>query len=77
MDLYLIPLAFTLLAALAPANLVRYVGLTGALVSLISVGIHAAYYVSGSTVVLFEPGQMTTFGLTFKMGYDGISLYER
>lgn len=74
MDLYLIPLAFSLLASLAPTNLVRYVGLTGALASLVSVAVHAAYYMSGWSVVLFEPGQVTTFGLTFKMGYDAISL---
>jgi NADH-quinone oxidoreductase subunit M len=74
LELYLIPLSFSLLAALAPTNLVRYVGLTGAFASLISVVIHAAFYMSGWTVVLFEPGQVTSFGLTFKMGYDGISL---
>jgi len=74
LDLYLIPLAFSLLAAIAPTNLVRYVGLTGALASLVSVAVHVAYYTSGWSVVLFEPGQVTTFGLTFKMGYDAISL---
>ncbi len=74
MDLYLIPLAFSLLAVLAPTNLVRYVGIAGALASLVSVCFHVASYMSGWTVVLFEPGQVTTFGLTFKMAYDGISL---
>lgn len=74
MDLYLIPLAFVLLSVLAPSNLVRYVGLIGALAATVSTLVHAVNYFPGSTVILFEPGAVTSYGLTFKMGYDGIGL---
>ena len=74
MDLYLIPLVFVLLSVFAPSNMVRYVGLIGALASTVSVLFHVVNYFPGSTVVLVEPGAQTSYGLTFKMGYDGIGL---
>lgn len=74
MDLYLIPLAFVLLSVLAPSNLVRYVGLIGALAATVSTLVHAVNYFPGSTVILFEPGAVTSNGLIFKIGYDGIGL---
>lgn len=74
MDLYLIPLAFVLLSVLAPSNLVRYVGLIGALAATVSTLVHAVNYFPGSNVILFEPGAVTSYGLTFEMGYDGIGL---
>ena len=74
MDLFSIPLVFALIAAFAPKNLVRYVGLTGAFSSLIAACVHVAYYTPGWTVVLFEPKVITNYGLTFKMGYDGLGL---
>ena len=74
MDLFSIPLVFALIAAFAPKNLVGYVSLTGAFSSLIAACVHVAYYTPGWTVVLFEPKMITNYGLTFKMGYDGLGL---
>jgi NADH-quinone oxidoreductase subunit M len=74
LELLVIPLIFALVASIAPKNKVRYVGLAGALTSMIVTIVHVSYFSSDSTVSIFDPQTMTSFGLTFKMGYDGMGL---
>lgn len=75
MELFSIPLIFALLAAFAPKNFVRYVGLIGALMTLLVTAIHLSSFSPESTVSLFDPNFVTSFGLTFKMGYDGMGMF--
>lgn len=75
MELFSIPLIFALVAAIAPKNVVRYVGLTGAVASLVATIIRAASFSPASVVSVFDPNYILPFGLTFKMGYDGIGLF--
>ena len=75
MELFIIPLVFALVSAIAPRNLVRYVGLVGALVSMVVALAHLSYFSPEAYVSLYDPGFVTAFGLTFKMGYDGIGLF--
>lgn len=74
LELFALPLAFALISAIAPKNRVRYVGLIGSLASLIVAAVHVANFSPENYVSLFDPGITTSFGLTFKMGYDGIGL---
>ncbi|MFN5911856.1 MAG: NuoM family protein, partial [Bacteroidota bacterium] len=75
MELFIIPLVFALVSAIAPRNLVHYVGLVGALVSMVVALAHLSYFSPEAYVSLYDPGFVTAFGLTFKMGYDGIGLF--
>lgn len=74
MELFVIPLIFALVAAFAPKNVVRYVGLLGAVASLVVTIVHAISFAPEATVSLVDPNYITSFGLTFKMGYDGMGL---
>lgn len=75
MELFIIPLLFALVAAVAPKNVVRYVGLIGALTSLVVTLGHMMAFSPSTSVSLFDPNFITSFGLTFKMGYDGMGLF--
>jgi NADH-quinone oxidoreductase subunit M len=75
LELFAIPLIFALVSAIAPRNQVRFVGLVGALASLVVSLAHLSYFDPNTYVSLFDPGMVTGFGLTFKMGYDGIGLF--
>ena len=75
MELFIIPLIFALLAAFVPKNIVRYVGLFGALMSLLFTFVKLNTFSPESTVMLFDPNFVTSFGLTFKMGYDGMGMF--
>lgn len=75
MELLIIPFVFAIIALITPKNLVRQVGLLAAIISLALIIYHVINYVSGSYVSMFDPGTTTSFGLTYKMGYDGISLF--
>jgi len=74
LELIVIPLIFALIAAFAPKNKVCYVGLLGSLTSLIVTIAHVSYFSVDSTVSIFDPHTTTSFGLTYKMGYDGMGL---
>ena len=59
-----------------PGNIVRYVSLLGGLISIVVAAVHTCHYVpSAHYVSLFDPNIVTSFGLTYKMGYDGMSLF--
>lgn len=75
MELFIIPLIFALVAAFAPKSFVRYVGITGALASLVFTIGHVVSFSPTDTVSLFDPNFITSFGLSFKMGYDGMGLF--
>lgn len=75
MELYIIPLVFALVAAISPKNLVKYIGLAGAVASLVATLAKAVVFQSGSTVLVYDPELVTSFGMTFKMGYDGMGLF--
>lgn len=74
MELFIIPLLAALVAAVSPRSVVRYVGLLGALASLSVTIVHLCYFSPNATVVLLDPSFTSTFGITFKMGYDGLGI---
>lgn len=75
MELLLIPLAFTLISLLVPRQALKYVALTGVTASLAAGIVHLASYCSCTDfVTIFNPGIQSVFGLTLKMGYDGMGL---
>lgn len=75
MELYTLPLLFVALIAFAPKNVVKYVGLMGAgatlLLSLKLIG----SFNPEMTYMLVDWYIPNNFGLTFKMGYDGIGFF--
>lgn len=75
MELLIIPSLFALAALLIPRSLMRWFALAGGVTSAaVAIG-HAAYYChTGHYVSIIDPHWCTTFGLTYRMGYDGISL---
>lgn len=75
MELFIIPLIFAIIAAFSPKNVVKYVGLIGSLISLGATIVHVVSFDPQTAVSLFDPNYITSFGLTFKMGYDGMSLF--
>ncbi len=74
MELLIIPIIFAIVASVSPKDLVRYVGLTGAVTSVLITVFHVAFFNPHATVTLFNPGISSSFGLTFYMAYDGIGL---
>ena len=75
MELFIIPLIFAILTAVAPKNVMRYIGLIGALTTLAATIARVVSFSPETAVSLFDPNIITSFGLTFKMGYDGMSLF--
>ncbi len=75
MELLIIPSLFALAALVIPRNFMRYFGLAGGVTSAVVAIVHAVYYAPTTKYVsLFDPNWTSTFGLSYKMGYDGISL---
>jgi NADH-quinone oxidoreductase subunit M len=75
LELLIIPSLFALAALLIPRNWMKYFGLAGGITSAIVAICHAIYYVpTYKYVSIIDPHWSSTFGLTYKMGYDGISL---
>ncbi len=70
----LIPLLFALVVAIAPKNLSKWIGLLGALATLIVVIARLTSFVPTEKVDLIHPEWMTSFKMTFNMGYDGMGL---
>ena len=74
MTLLVLPLVLALISFIIPEKFVRYFGLAGALGSLaVAVG-HLSYFNPERYVSLFDPNRVFPLGLSFKMGYDGLSL---
>lgn len=74
MELLLIPLLFALIVAIAPKNLSKWIGLLGSLVTFIAVIARLAAFVPTEKVDLLHTDVITSFKMTFNMGYDGMSL---
>jgi NADH-quinone oxidoreductase subunit M len=75
LELIIIPLVLALIACFLPKQALKYLGLAGTLTSLVVAGVHAFAYCGSSHMVHFLPDYATGFGLTFQLGYDGLSLF--
>ncbi len=65
---------FALIVAIAPKNLSKWIGLLGSLVTFIAVIARLAAFVPTEKVDLLHTDVITSFKMTFNMGYDGMSL---
>lgn len=74
MELLALPLLFVLIAAFTPRNLAKYVGLIGALATLLAVVLRVMSFNAAEVVSIFDPELTTSLKMTFKMGYDGMGL---
>lgn len=77
MELIIVPLVFALVSLLLPKQLLKVVSLLGVLVSVGLAAMHAIHYCgnSGSEVILFSSEMGKSIGFSFKMSYDGLSLF--
>ena len=75
MELLLIPFLFALVSLVVPSNFVRQFSLIGGIVSLVLTIGHLCSFETNTFVTILEPSCVTSFGLTCKMGYDGMSLF--
>ena len=75
MELLLIPLLFALISLVVPSNFVRQFSLIGGIVSLVVTIGHLCSFDTNTFVSILDPSYVTSFGLTCKMGYDGMSLF--
>ncbi len=75
MELLIIPLLFALVALIVPKKLLPSYALMGGITSTVVAICHlVAFEPTDLFVTVFDPNWASTFGLTYKMGYDGISL---
>ena len=74
MEILLIPCLFALIALVVPSNFMRQFSLAGSLVSLVAACIRVSSFDSTKFEAITSE-HVTNFGLTFKMGYDGMSLF--
>ena len=74
MEILLIPCLFALIALVVPSNFMRQFSLVGSLVSLVAACIRVSSFDSTKFEAITSE-HVTNFGLTFKMGYDGMSLF--
>ena len=75
MELLLIPFLFALVSLVVPSNFVRQFSLIGGIVSLVVTIGHLCSFDTNTFVAILDPSCVTSFGLTCKMGYDGMSLF--
>lgn len=75
MELLLIPLVLTLLSIVVPKQALKYFALLGGIASLAIGVLHLiSYNATGDFAIIFDPQIISVFGLTLKMGYDGMGL---
>jgi NADH-quinone oxidoreductase subunit M len=75
LELLLIPFLFALVSLVVPSNFVRQFSLIGGIVSLVVTIGHLCSFDTNTFVTILDPSCVTSFGLTCKMGYDGMSLF--
>jgi NADH-quinone oxidoreductase subunit M len=75
LELLLIPLLFALISLVVPSTIVRYTALAGGIVSIVASVMTMCSFDTGTTIMILDPQVITSFGLTYKMGYDGMSLF--
>lgn len=73
MELIILPLILGIIAFFVPSQWVRPYGLLAS-ISVLAVSIvHLVNFHANDYVMLFNPAEVFPLGLTFKMGYDGLS----
>lgn len=76
MELIIIPFVFALIAFLVPKKMVRVYGLLASLVSLaVAVCYVVTYAQTQEYIHILNVDLVSTFGLTYQMGLDGIGLF--
>ena len=75
MEILLIPCLFALIALVVPSNFMSKFALIGGLTSLIATILRVTHFDPSKFETIFKLDTMTNFGLTCKMGYDGMSLF--
>ena len=75
MEILLIPFLFALLSLVVPSNFVRQFSLLGGITSLVFTIGHFCTFDTATFVTILEPKNISGFGFTCKMGYDGMSLF--
>lgn len=74
MELLILPLVFALVSLVMPQSMRKATALLGALASVVIAVIHWANFQSGSFVELFGEDGQTFFRMSYRIGYDGLSL---
>ena len=75
MEILVLPFLFALISLVVPSKLVRLFSLLGGIISVIvSIG-HLFAFDSNTFVTIYTLPTITSFGLTCKIGYDGMSLF--
>jgi len=74
LEILLIPFIIALVALVVPNNFMRQFSLLGGIVSLAATCLRVASFNSSKFEAITQEC-LTNFGLTFKMGYDGMSLF--
>lgn len=74
MELLILPLVFALVSLVIPKNLRKVTALLGALASVVVAVVHWANFQSGTFIELFGEDGATFFRMSYRIGYDGLSL---
>ena len=74
MELLLLPLAFSLVSLVTPKNLRKIVALLGALISVVIAIICWVNFQPDSFVEIYSNEQHSFFRMSYRLGYDGLSL---
>jgi NADH-quinone oxidoreductase subunit M len=76
LELLIIPLVLSIIACFLPKQSLKFFSLIGVSISLVISLVHVfSYCGSAEYVSILDPNHITNFGLSFKMGYDGMSLF--
>jgi NADH-quinone oxidoreductase subunit M len=75
LEILLIPCLFALIALVVPSNFMRAFSLVGGVVSLAVTLVHLFTFQVADYHSIIDVQSVTSFGLTCKMGYDGMSLF--
>lgn len=75
MELLLIPCLFALVALVVPSNFMRQFSLMGGVASIAVTLIHLISFDPSTYKSILDLHCTTSFGLTCKMGYDGMSMF--
>lgn len=74
MELLILPLVFALVSLVIPKNARKLVALIGALTSIVFAVVHWANFQPDSFMELYKNDSNLVFKLSFRIGYDGLSL---
>lgn len=75
MELLIIPLFLTLISLFIPKQVVKHFAIIGAILSLFTSILYLVdFNPDGDFTFIFDPNILTGFGMTFRMGLDGMGL---